>query len=642
MPALLRVLANLLGWPLVWLVGCDGSTALNSPGAAGSAAGAGSNTSGGLLNGGTAGSGAVGVGGTGHFFGETEIPGLEPSGCALAAPPPVFAIATGAEVSVPGPYIVLTGTLPPSIEGSPVAAVSVNGEQRGVRLDDERQVWTYFLAAPGGNLSVAAEAESGASVAPLSAQRAVGGSALPSRDITHAHVVGTWMFSWFSGDPSWQCSSAWRPVGGFAGWDGSVAWARDQLLDQLDAHIDAVGLQLDTSAAEGAEGYRFANVVHVLEAANDLLDEGVLPPRLFPFLDTAIISSHYQASQGSMLDLASEAGRAYFYQHASAFYDAAQTTFGSSKLSAGVARFQAGLPAVAAWHSESMTGVDDAAVLDFKARFAADFGSSCYFIGHPNDWRNLAAVDEITQMLGPPTHFLKTGHDGAGFPTVNLTAGFWNPTSNTFYLPRDGGSHFEQAWQSAQAEREAARHAWIDTWNETGEGSGLFAADTLTYTAADQGPCGDFVNTHADSWGSNGRHYIDATRAQASVWNDSPDFDAEPIASDVPETMRAGERRYVTVAMRNTGDRTWAPDTHRLGLTFSSAARDFHIAALGTVQKDALIERFGGVARGMPGVYTVLLTAPCTPGTFRVAFEIYDAHEGGFGTQLQVDIEVAP
>jgi hypothetical protein len=449
------------------------------------------------------------------------------------------------------------------------------------------------------------------------------------------------MFTWFTGDTSWECGSAWRPAGGFASWDGSVAWARGQLLDQLAAHIDLVGLQLDTPSSGGDQGYRFDNVVHVLEAARELLDEGVLPPRLFPFLDTAIIAGHYQASQGSSLDLSGEAGRAYFYDHARAFHAAAQATF-ASELAAGVARFQGGRPAVGTWHSGVLSGVDNAAVLDFKARFAADFGSDCYFIAHPNDWRNFAAVDEITQMVGPPTHFALGGRDAAGNPTINLTAGFWNPTSNTFYLPREGGTHFEQAWQRAQAERAAARHVWIDTWNETGEGSGMFAADPLSYAATDTGPCGDFVNTHAEAWGATDRHYIDVTRAQASAWNDVPDLDAAPIASDVPDTMKPGERRYVTIVMRNTGDATWRVDTHKLGLTFSAAAGDFHIDALASFQSDEHVSRFGGIARGLPGVFTVQLTAPCTPGVHRVAFEIYDSKQGGFGSQLQRDITVLP
>ena len=178
------------------------------------------------------------------------------------------------------------------------------------------------------------------------------------------------MFTWFTGDASWRCSSPWQPPGGFTTWTGTAAWARDQLVDQIDAHLDAVGLQLDTPIGTGAQGFRFNNVVHVMEAARGLLEEGVLPPRLFPFLDTAIISAH----NGSFPNLATEAGRAYLYSHAQAYYKAANTALGPVYGAAGTARFKAGLPAVAFWHSQTMTGLDNAAVLDFKARFEADFG----------------------------------------------------------------------------------------------------------------------------------------------------------------------------------------------------------------------------------------------------------------------------
>jgi hypothetical protein len=446
------------------------------------------------------------------------------------------------------------------------------------------------------------------------------------------------MFSWFSGDASWQCSSAWRPVGGFKSWDGSVAWARNQLLDQIDAHLDAVGLQLDTTTGSGPEGYRFTNIVHVVEAARQLLEEGVAPPRLFPFLDTAIISDH----NGSFPDLSTEAGRAYLYGHAQAYYKAANMALGSTYGAAGTARFKAGLPAVAFWHSETMTGLDNATVLDFKARFQNDFGSSCYFIAHPNNWRNYPAVDEITQMLGPPTHFAKSGHDAAAHPTVNLEAGFWNPTSNTFYLPRDGGTHFDAAWVSAQQERATSRHVWIDTWNETGEGSGMFAGDTLSYAATDKGPCSQFVNLHAESWGQDSRHYINTTRAGATAWNDVPDLDATPLASDAPTKLMPGERRYVTVAMQNSGDATWQTPGPQLGLSAASAADDFHIAAPESSQADELSKRFGGVARGLPGVFTVLVTAPCTPGKHTLSLEMIDPQTGRFGTAFSVDVDVEP
>jgi hypothetical protein len=233
------------------------------------------------------------------------------------------------------------------------------------------------------------------------------------------------------------------------------------------------------------------------------------------------------------------------------------------------------------------------------------------------------------------------GRDASGAPTINVEAGFWNPTSNTFYLPRLGGGNYDAAWASAQAERATARHVWIDTWNETGEGSGIFAAQPVSYTAADTGPCGQFVNRHDESWGTDARHYIDVTRAQASAWNDAPDLDALPIAGDAPATMRAGERRFVTVAMQNVGDRTWpatGPATGpTLALTAASRAEGFFIEPAAAAS-DALSVRLGGVARGLPGVFTVLVTAPCTSGTHTLSLQMAEPSGGLFGKPYTANV----
>src|SRR5439155_20386638 len=199
-----------------------------------------------------------------------------------------------------------TARLPPNLSGSPGAAVLVGGSARGFRFDATRGVWSYLLAATAsGDLSVTARATSGATAGPIAVHVTLAGAPVaPARDLVAGQrMVGSWMFTWFTGDTSWGCTSAWQPPGGFAGWNGSAAWARDQLVDQIDAHLDAIGLQLDTPTGAGAQGFRFNNVVHVMEGARSLLEEGVLPPRLFPFIDTALIAGHWMQAQGSTLDL---------------------------------------------------------------------------------------------------------------------------------------------------------------------------------------------------------------------------------------------------------------------------------------------------------------------------------------------------
>jgi hypothetical protein len=564
--------------------------------------------------------------------------------CAGPAPAKMFAVSSGNDVSVGGAFVVLSGTLPSDIGGSPIAAVEVGGSARGVRFDAARGVWSYLLAASAsGSLSVTARAMSGATAGPLTVRVTVPAAPVaPARDIVAGQrTVGSWMFTWFTGDTSWRCTSPWQPPAGFASWNGTPAWARDQLIDQIDAHLDAIGLQLDTPSGAGAQGFRFTNVVNVMVAARGLLEEGVLPPRLFPFIDTAIIADHWLQAQGSTLDISTTAGRTYLYGHPQAYYQAAAMALGPVFGPAGTARFD-GHPAIGFWHSDTINGEDNAAVLDLKARFHTDFGTDPYFIAHPNEWRNFPAVDEITLMVGPPMHYYMGGRDPTGAPTINVEAGFWNPTSNTFYLPRVGGSNYDAAWVSAQGQRATARHVWIDTWNETGEGSGIFAAQPVTYTAADKGPCGQFVNLHDESWATDSRHYINVTRTQAMAWNDVSDLDASPIAGDAPTTMRAGERRYLTVAMQNVGDRTWAANGPLLALAAAARAEGFYIDAPAAPLGDAIATRLGGVARGLPGVFTVLVTAPCTPGAHTLSMQMNDPAAGPFGKVYSASVTVTP
>src|SRR5258708_7078689 len=82
------------------------------------------------------GSATAGGGGTGGVV----SPGVQPSDCATPAPDQVFGLSSGSTISVPGPYVVLSGTLPPNINGSPVSSVEVKGSTRGVRMDAEHKL----------------------------------------------------------------------------------------------------------------------------------------------------------------------------------------------------------------------------------------------------------------------------------------------------------------------------------------------------------------------------------------------------------------------------------------------------------------------------------------------------------------------
>ena len=591
----------------------------------------------GSASGGSAATGMGATGGNVHFFGDVEVPGLGESACAQPLPERTFSITTDANFVQAGPYVVLTGTLPDDIDGSPMVSVRVNGSPRGVRFDPLRGTWSYFLLDSARQFEIVAEAESGARQT-LQTTIATLDEPLALRDIEFHHTAGTWMFASFDDDSLLDCASAWRPVGGWQAWDGSVEWARGQLMDQIAAGIDVVGVRIETRNEDGQDGYLFGDAINVLRAANELIEEGINPPRLLPWLDLEAIGTRYEQMGGMPLDLTAEPGRAELYAHVRAFYDAAESVFAEHSLPAAIARFS-GEPAVALGSPGAILGADNQAVLDLKARFVEDFTGECYLIAHQH-WGDASGIDELTRIIDSSSHFEILGRDSAAFATIALTPGAWDPLGEGVYLPREGGTYYEQAWQSAIAERDTARHLWIDSWNDVVRGTGLFAAEPESYGAADLGPCGEFQNPRAESWGASARHYIESTKIGASAWSNAYDSDAWPVAGDVPERMRPGERRYVTVAMRNTGDVAWNVTEKKAGITFSSAAEDFHIDDLAAFQSDPATEHFGGVVTGMTGIFTVLLTAPCMEGSHLLSVEIYDAKGGGFGTHFRRDISV--
>ncbi|MBI2894538.1 MAG: hypothetical protein HYY06_13380 [Deltaproteobacteria bacterium] len=579
------------------------------------------------------------VGRDGGDAGEVEVDAGRDAArpeCADDPPPRELAISTVGPFATTSAFVVVTGALP---DGA--VAVEVDGSARGARFDADRGVFAYLLARqPGEQIDVEVISRDGAGVTtgPVAVEVSVGDAGpLPGRDLDPAeHTVGTWMFTWFTGS-GWTCDSPWRPVGGFETWDGSVAWARGQLVDQLDARIDLVGLQLDTIDGEGPTGYRWRNVVAVLTAARELLDEGWAPPRLFPLVDTAILADFYAQATGRTLDLSTEEGREHLYGFARAFHEAAAEELGPRAAAFGEARTQ-GRPLVALWHSVTIDGEDDAAIRDIKERFAAEFGAEPFLVAHPNDWRLYTEVDEITLMFGPPEHFFSGGRDADGRETLNIEAGFWNPTTNAFYLPRVGGGNYDDAWAQALAARDGSRRLYIDSWNETGEGSGIFEAEPVEYGADDRGPCGTWANLHAESWGPTARHYIDTTRANASTWNDAPDLDAEVVAHDLPETMRAGERRWATVAMRNRGDATW-PFSDGPALAARGEDR-FSVGAAAPLPDPEADSHAGGIPRGGPALFPVLLTAPCSAGPATLRVGLVDGGGSAFGDELSWAVTV--
>ena len=543
---------------------------------------------------------------------------------------------------VNGTFVVLTGMAPAEVDETAVAGVHVNGSARSVYFDPDTGVWTWirYLADFSADVSVEAVDASGAALASMSVNINVGAASPVEDDLLFYptdHFIGAWMFTWFTGDTGWTCHSPWVPVETFEAWDGSAAWARKQMLDQMDAGIDVIGLQYDWSSGEGSRGYRWSNVRNAIEAARTLLEDGMTPAKIFPFVDTAIIAHFHEEDHGRTIDLARSDDFEYFYGFLTTFYDAYNEIMTDAFAHVAGAQMSE-KPFVGFWHSVTIDNESEGVISNMKNRFETAYGVQPYFIAHPNDWRNYSGIDEITLMFGPPENYYAGGRDSNGGETINIEPGFWNPISNPFYVPREGGVHFLSAWDQAMARRGDVEHLYIDSWNETGEGSGIFEAQPTTWTDSDTGPCGEFVHRHNESWGPDARYYINVVSEKAASWNDRPAMDAQFPMADVPASMQAGQRRWVSVIARNAGNMPWT-----VGGDFTiqpgGDSADFGASGQAVALRSAELEHMGRLPRGAVTVFHFLLTAPCPAGTYTLTFQMSSAGTP-FGDVLTRQIEV--
>ena len=194
--------------------------------------------------------------------------------------------------------------------------------------------------------------------------------------------------------------------------------------------------------------------------------------------------------------------------------------------------------------------------------------------------------------------------------------------------------------RTALLRRAQVEHVYIDSWNETGEGSGIFEATPTTYSASSGGPCGTWVHKHEDAFGPSPRHFIQRTAEYAARWNDIADDDAAFVAHDLPTQLRPGERRVVTVVMRNTGDRTWSRASVDRLAPVAGAALLPEGAVFVEESNHAEGARLGGYTRGLAAAFTFELRAPCSTGDVSLELRMQKSTGAPFGSVVRHTLSV--
>ncbi|MFQ5742656.1 MAG: hypothetical protein ACE5HV_03590 [Acidobacteriota bacterium] len=311
-------------------------------------------------------------------------------------------------------------------------------------------------------------------------------------------LVGPVVFHWFTAMRG-QIFSAWLPLEGREGWDGSVEFWNRQDREIVEAGFNFIFFDI-------ADDYRPQMYNH-LNSLRQLREAGEQVPLVAPFI-------------------APEAFRCFScrkdFTRASGFGELRQildnwfTIAGSVVGPEGLARVEDGCLLVGLW---AIPGAEKAPA-DILGRLAdslrGDPGVDVYWSTHVV-WEP-AGPDEVNFLFNG----LEPMRMGSG-RNADLLVGFWNVEKkrDSRFLPRANGTTYEMAWESVLDNRDLIDRIYVESWNEYAEGSGLYPAVPTGHTVFDTHPrrlglwclvvpCHRIVRN--DYWGKDPRLYMKISR----------------------------------------------------------------------------------------------------------------------------------
>lgn len=301
---------------------------------------------------------------------------------------------------------------------------------------------------------------------------------------TNDRVVGTYYFYWYcvetqehivNQDGSDALTDHPATLDGFS--YRSVRWHQQQLRDMMAAGVD-VALPVFWGAPSEHAGnpmrhWSYAGLTNLVEAREELLLEGLAPPRLGLFYDTSTLN-HNQWHEH--LDLTTDRGRRWFYATVRDFFSLVPPRHWA---------MIDGKPIVLLY-SASFAAKHDQSVIDYTRReFAREFAGCIPWIASEVSW-HLQADSKVA--WGGALGLRNAGVAALG-PGYDHSA---VPGRTPLVVPRDGGKFYEDNWLKFL--RRPSPFVMVETWNEFHEGTDV--AESKEY----------------------GRQYIDLTRKYATLF----------------------------------------------------------------------------------------------------------------------------
>lgn len=435
------------------------------------------------------------------------------------------------------------------------------------------------------------------------------------------HVVSTSVFHWYTSTTG-QESGPWRPLEGRSAWTGDPDWWQGQIKQMMMANIDILHVHL----YPGHEQQR----INLFQALNQLRYEGYDVPKIAPFLDPVITWNGQP-----LVDVGTAAGKDEFANQYIRFFNQYYSVNQDAYADDYLARFNNRVVLDSWYLSGNLTNIVSLTNLDLTSRLAEAletfhpvFSNNIYMITLVAGTTFGFADEKIVQFENND-YFHPFVYNG--IKTVQLKAGYWDQNVRTpgSFVARDGGIHFSAAWDRVD---ETIDHAYVESWNEYDEGSGIYAANPgLPYIKPGSS------NTNSDSWSSSNDpyEYIRTTANGAAAFNDVPERDARILWHNFPTHMVAGGTQAVTVVVRNEGDASWtAGENYKFGEYEQMDPVLFGPSRYLIDDSADEIPVYGGIFRRRPKTFNLVLTAPSTPGTYDTHWGMLKEGVAWFGEQI--------
>ncbi|MCX7044806.1 MAG: DUF5010 domain-containing protein [Candidatus Sumerlaeota bacterium] len=257
----------------------------------------------------------------------------------------------------------------------------------------------------------------------------------------------------------------------------SVRWHKQQLLDMMAAGID-VALPVFWGAPSERESksafhWSYAGLEKLVQARQELLDEGKQPPRIGMFYDTSTLQ-HNQYNQH--IDLTTDYGRQWFYATVRDFFSLVPPRHWA---------MIDGKPIVLLYAAAFAKKYDQSFIDYAKQQFAQDFTGRVPWIAAEVSWQ----VKTDSKVVWGGALGLKNAGVAALGPGYDHSA---VPGRAPLIQKREGGQFYENNWILFL--RRPSNFVMVETWNEFHEGTDV--ADSKEY----------------------GRQYIDLTRKYSDLF----------------------------------------------------------------------------------------------------------------------------